>query len=68
MRKGTLLNLLCVILRIALFQPLSDVQAQGGRSSGQRTAGTIACIGGRSRKFTLIANSYPKEPYGKRTG
>jgi hypothetical protein len=45
----------------ALLQPLPDVQAQD-RSSRQRITGTVVGIGGRlggrSREFTLIVDSY----------
>ena len=51
---------LFVLCCVALFQPLSEAQAQGSRS--QRINGTAVGIsgrfGGRSRPFTLIVNRY----------
>jgi hypothetical protein len=65
MKKRTLLSFLCAlccVASVALFQPPSKAEAQGGRSSRQRVNGTIIGIGGRfsgrSRPFTLIVNSY----------
>lgn len=65
MKKRTLLNLLyvlCCVAVVALFQPPSDVHAQASRASSQRITGTIVGIGGRlggrTRQFTLIVNSY----------
>lgn len=62
MKKTTLLSLLCGLFCIAMVPPPYDVQAQGSRSSSQRVNGTAIGIGGRlggrSRQFTLIANSY----------
>jgi hypothetical protein len=62
MKRNTLLTLISVLSCIALFQALPDAQAQGSRSSGQRITGTVVGIGGRfggrSRQFTLIADSY----------
>lgn len=65
MKKRTLLNLLCVlccVAGVALLRPPSDAQAQGSRASRQRITGTVVGIGGRlggrSRQFTLIVNSY----------
>ncbi len=46
----------------AVFPPLSGLQAHGKTSSGQRITGTVIGIGGRlggrSRQFTLIVNTY----------
>jgi hypothetical protein len=58
MKSRTLLHLLCGLCCATLFQQLPDVQAQ----SNQRITGTVIGIGGRfggrSRPFTLIADSY----------
>lgn len=62
MKKRTLLNLLCGLCCVVLFQQPSDTQAQDSRSSSLRINGTVIGIGGRlggrTRPFTLIANSY----------
>lgn len=62
MKKRTLLSLLCALCCVALFQPLSNTQAQGGRSSRLTINGAVIGIGGRfagrSRPFSLIVNSY----------
>jgi hypothetical protein len=62
MKKRALLNLLCGLCCVALFQPLADAQAQGSRTSSLRINGTVIGIGGRlagrSRPFSLIVNSY----------
>jgi hypothetical protein len=58
MNRRTLLYLLCGLCCTGLFQQLPDAQAQ----SNQRINGTVVGIGGRfggrSRPFTLIAESY----------
>src|ERR1051325_10950511 len=65
MEKRTLLSLLCALFcvaGVAFFQPPPDAQAQGSSSSRLRITGMVVGIGGRfagrSRPFTLIANSY----------
>jgi hypothetical protein len=59
MKKRTLLNLVCALCCLGLFQQAPDARAQ---SSSQRINGTAVGIGGRlggrSRLFTLIANNY----------
>lgn len=58
MKKRTLIHVLCGLCCTVLFQQLPDAQAQ----SNQRINGTVVGIGGRfggrSRPFTLIAESY----------
>ena len=62
MRRNTLVTLISGLCCVALFQSLPDAQAKDSRSSGQRITGTVIGIGGRlggrSRQFTLIADSY----------
>jgi len=59
MKRRSLLNLLCGLCCLALFQQPPDARAQ---SSNQRINGTAVGIGGRlggrSVPFTLIANNY----------
>jgi hypothetical protein len=59
MKKRTILNLVCALCCLSLFQQAPDARAQ---SSSQRINGTAVGIGGRlggrSRQFTLIANNY----------
>ncbi|MFN2511670.1 MAG: hypothetical protein ABR568_09530 [Pyrinomonadaceae bacterium] len=59
MKTRRLVILLCAVCFVALFQQPFDAQAQ---SANQRINGTAVGIGGRfggrSRPFTLIANSY----------
>jgi len=61
MTKRLSFSLLCGLFCVAMLQLPLDAQAQG-RSSSQRVTGTAIGIGGRmggrSRQFTLIANSY----------
>lgn len=61
MRRNILVTLIGGLCLAALLQPLPDVQAQD-RSSRQRITGTVVGIGGRlggrSREFTLIVDSY----------
>lgn len=58
MKKRILPLLLCGLCCVALLQPLPDAHAQ----SNQRITGTVFGIGGRlggrTRQFTLIADSY----------
>ena len=62
MKKRALLNFVCGLCCVALFQPLAEAQAQGNRSLSQRINGTVVGIGGRfggrSRPFSLIVTSY----------
>ncbi len=59
MKRTRLVNLLCALSFVMLFPQPFDAQAQ---SANQRINGTAVGIGGRlggrSRPFTLIANSY----------
>jgi hypothetical protein len=59
MKNRTILNLVCALCCLSLFQQAPDARAQ---SSSQRINGTAVGIGGRlggrSRQFTLIANNY----------
>ena len=58
-KRGKLLNLLYGICCLVLFQQPYDAQAQpANRHINGTVVGIGGRLGGRSRPFTLIANSY----------
>jgi hypothetical protein len=58
MKKGTFLNLLCVLICFAFMQLPSDAQAQSGQRITGTAVGIGGTLGGRSRQFTLMVNTH----------
>ena len=58
MKKRTLLNLFCGICCVMLFQQPIDTQAQDRLRIDGTVVGIGGRLGGRTRPFTLIVNTY----------
>lgn len=58
MKNRTLLHLLIGFCCAGLFQQLPEVQAQGNQRINGTAVGIGGRLGGRSRTFTLIVNTY----------